>query len=128
MTTTRTYSNEQAAYMIGKQAYQGALKKHEEELAKRNFYTLLETADDTTLVAIEVEAQAISHMDEWLAYYLDMEKELFAWGRAQALQARRAKSHKGETALLKNMFDNIQKYPHLKEKLANICLELDLSK
>lgn len=121
----RTYSPQQRAYLVAKQAYEGALAKHNEELEKRNFPALLDTADDMELVRIEVEAQGVSHMDEWLAYFLDMEKELFAWGRMKALQARRAKTHKDEAALLKNMFDNIQKYPHLKGKLANICLALD---
>lgn len=123
----RTYSPEQAAYLQHKATYQTALQVHTAALQAQGFYDALPTAEDRTLVAMEVQAQAMSHMDEALDAFLATEKALFAWGQAQALTARRAKSHKSEVALLKNMFATIHQYAHLKDKLAAICLALDLS-
>lgn len=121
----RLYSKAQAMYLNAKSVYQSAVKCHEDALVQRDFYVLLDTADDDTLAGIECAAQAVSHMDEALDTYLKTERELFSWGQAQALHARRAKTQKDEAALLKHMFANIQKYPHLKEKLAGICLALE---
>jgi hypothetical protein len=126
MTMERTYSTEQHAYLTAKRDYQAALQVHDEALKQNDFYALLKSADDMTLVKLEVEAQQVSHLDEALDSYLRAEKALFAWGQAQSKLARRAKSHKDEAKLVATVFQNIHRYPHLKDKLAAICLALEV--
>lgn len=124
----RTYSPEQTAYLTAKARYDDALKLHRWALAQYHFDDLLQTADDDTLVDIEIKAQGFSHLDEAMDAYLKAEKTLFAWGQEQSRKARRFHSNKDEALLVTHMFTNIHTYPHLKEKLATICLALDLSK
>ena len=123
----RTYSPEQQTYLEAKAAYQTALADHEAILASHHFYELLETAADEVLVSLEVEAQHRSRLDERMDAFLKAETALFAWGEMQAMRARRARSQQDEVELLQNLFRNIHRYPHLKEKLAGICLQLDVT-
>jgi hypothetical protein len=124
-TAPRTYAPVQADYMHAKVSYDAALAYHADYLETHGFYGLLEAGDTETLARMEYEAQKQSRLDETMDAFLTAQKALFAWGYAKARTAQRAKKHADERTMVDTMFANIDKYPHLKDKLAGICLKLE---
>ena len=126
--TTRTYAYIQRRYLDAKVTYQSALAVHADALEALGFHALLDTAENTTLVTLEIAAQRQSHLDEAMDAFLKAEKALFAWAQTWTRDARLAKHAQAARTIVDTLFTSIQKYPHLKEKLAAICLALDLKK
>jgi hypothetical protein len=125
MQRTQKVSPEQQAYMEAKVQYQEACAVHTAVLTRLGYFELPDETPWETFAAMDDQAEAESQHDAAFATLRQAKEALFVWGHKQAMNAARRYGRSQESMNdIMRMFDTIYQYPHLEDKLTDICLRL----